>query len=146
MPPDLGALLTMNRGPMTSIPPIIVAAEDRARLLELVSRVDESVVAEQLEAELERARVAPLREVPADVVVMNSEIEYEDTATGQHRSLQLVYPQDADANATRVSILAPLGCALLGLRVGQEIDWRMPGGLRRLRVLAVSSRQPSPHE
>ena len=126
---------------MTSPPPIIVAAEDRARLLELVSRVDESVVAEQLEAELERARVAPLREVPSDVVVMNSEIEYEDTATGQHRTLQLVYPHDADANATRVSILAPLGCALLGLRVGQEIDWRMPGGLRRLRVLAVSGRQ-----
>ena len=125
---------------MTSPPPIIVAAEDRARLLELVSRVDESVVAEQLEAELERARVAPLREVPSDVVVMNSEIEYEDTATGQHRTLQLVYPHDADANATRVSILAPLGCALLGLRVGQEIDWRMPGGLRRLRVLAVSGR------
>jgi regulator of nucleoside diphosphate kinase len=129
---------------MTSPPPIIVAAEDRTRLLELVSRVDESVVAEQLEVELDRARVAPLREVPADVVVMNSEIEYEDTATGQHRTLWLVYPEDADANATRVSILAPLGCALLGLRVGQEIDWRMPGGLRRLRVLAVSGRQRPP--
>lgn len=125
---------------MTFPPPIIVSAEDRTRLLHLVAHVDETVVAEQLEAELERARVVPLREVPEDVIVMNSEIEYEDVATGQRRRLQLVYPHDADANTSRVSILAPLGCALLGLRVGQEIDWRMPGGLRRLRVLNVADR------
>ena len=126
---------------MTSTPSIIVAAEDRTRLLELVSRIDATAVAEQLEGELERARVAPLRDVPEDVIVMNSEIEYEDVATGQQRRLQLVYPHEADADTTRVSILAPLGCALLGLRVGQEIDWRMPGGLRRLRVLAVTGRR-----
>jgi regulator of nucleoside diphosphate kinase len=52
--------------------------------------------------------------------------------------VQLVYPGDADANVGRVSVLAPLGCALLGLRTGQEIDWRMPGGQRRLRVLDVT--------
>jgi len=125
---------------MTSAPSIIVASEDRSRLLELVAHVDGSVVAEQLEAELERARVLPLSEIPRDVVVMNSELECEDVATGQRRRLHLVYPQDADANASRVSILAPLGCALLGLRVGQEIDWRMPGGLRRIRVLGVTTR------
>lgn len=128
---------------MTSPPPIIVASEDRTHLLHLVARVDGSAVAEQLEAELERARVAPLHEVPEDVVVMNSELEYEDVATGQRRRLHLVYPQDADPNASRVSILAPLGCALLGLRVGQEIDWRMPGGLRRIRVLTVSRSEAS---
>jgi len=125
---------------MTSSPSIIVASEDRSRLLELVAHVDGSVVAEQLEAELDRARVVPRAEKPEDVVAMNSELECEDVVTGQRRRLHLVYPKDADSNASRVSILAPLGCALLGLRVGQEIDWRMPGGLRRIRVLAVTSR------
>lgn len=123
---------------MTASTPIIVASEDRTQLLQLVARVDGSAVAEQLEVELERARVAPLHEVPDDVVVMNSELEYEDVSTGHRRRLQLVYPQDADSDANRVSILAPLGCALLGLRAGQEIDWQMPGGLRRIRVLTVT--------
>jgi regulator of nucleoside diphosphate kinase len=127
---------------MTSPPPIIVASEDRPHLLDLVAIGDEAGVAEQLEVELERARVLPLAQVPADVVVMNSALECEITTTGQRRRLHLVYPRDADSNAGRVSVLAPFGCALLGLRVGQEIDWEMPGGPRRLRVLAVERRQP----
>jgi regulator of nucleoside diphosphate kinase len=122
---------------MTSPPPIIVATEDRDRLLDLVAGARANQVAEQLEAELERAQVIPLSQVPGDVVVMNSALEYEVVATHQRRRLSLVYPQDAESNAGRVSVLAPLGCALLGLRVGQEIDWQMPGGLRSLRVLSV---------
>lgn len=122
---------------MTSSPSIIVASEDRSRLLELVDIYEGEGVADALEAELDRAHVLPLSEVPDDVVVINSELEYEDLATRRRRRLQLVYPHHADANAARVSILAPLGCALLGLRVEQEIDWRMPGGVRRLRVLSV---------
>jgi regulator of nucleoside diphosphate kinase len=127
---------------MTLSPPIIVASEDRSRLLQLVPHTDQLGVAEQLDAELQRANVVPLSEVPEDVVVMNSELEYEVVATGQRRRLHLVYPKDADSNEGRVSVLAPLGCALLGLRVGQEIDWRMPGGLRRLRVLSVTRHLP----
>lgn len=123
---------------MTSPPPILVASEDRDRLLQLVALCDGITVADQLEFELDRARVLPLQEVPEDVVVMNSDVEYEDVATRQRRRLHLVYPPDADSDAGRVSILAPLGCALLGLRAGQEIDWKMPGGLRRVRVLAVT--------
>ena len=123
---------------MSSSPPIVVATEDRTRLLRLVASTDETDVTELLEVELERARVVPLSEVPDDVIVMNSELEYEDVATRQQRRLRLVYPHDANSNLGRVSIMAPLGCALLGLRIGQEIDWRMPGGLRRLRVLSVT--------
>lgn len=123
---------------MSNMPPIVVAAEDRTRLLRLVAIADATGVAEQLEFELERARVLPLSDVAEDVVVMESELEYEDVASGQRRRLRLVYPHDADTSAGRVSVLAPLGCALLGLRVGQQIDWRMPGGPRTLRVLAVT--------
>lgn len=127
-----------KRSVVASTPSIIVAAEDRDRLVELLARSQETSVAETLETELVRARVLPLKEVPEDVVVMNSALEYEDVTTRQRRQLHLVYPQDADLNAGRVSVLAPLGCALLGLRVEQEIDWQMPGGVRRLRVLSVS--------
>jgi regulator of nucleoside diphosphate kinase len=121
---------------MASSPQIIVASEDRDRLLPLVEQPATSV-AQELEVELDRARVLPLSDVPPDVVVMDSEFEYEDTESGQRRRLRLVYPGDADAAAGRVSVLAPLGCAIIGLRVGQEIDWHMPGGDRHLRVVAV---------
>ncbi len=121
---------------MSSRPSLIVAAEDRERLLRLVLHSG-SEISEKLEAELDRAQVVPLAEVPPDVVVMESELEYEDAATGRRRQVQLVYPNDADAATGKVSVLAPLGCALLGLRIGQEIEWEMPGGDRSLRIVAV---------
>lgn len=123
---------------MTLSPPIIVAIEDRERLRLLLEQHSPTEVTEQLEGELDRARLVPWDEVPRDVVVMNSELEYEVVGASQRRRLQLVFPTDADTAAGRISVLAPLGCALLGLHVGQEIDWRMPGGLRRLRVVSVS--------
>ncbi|OQX69173.1 MAG: hypothetical protein B6A08_06785 [Sorangiineae bacterium NIC37A_2] len=121
---------------MSSRPSLIVAAEDRERLLRLVLHSG-SEISEKLEAELDRAKVVPLAEVPPDVVVMDSELEYEDAATGRRRQVRLVYPNDADAATGKVSVLAPLGCALLGLRIGQEIDWEMPGGSRSLRIVSV---------
>lgn len=129
---------------MTLSPPIIVASEDRERLRRLLEQHATSDLTEQLEVELDRANVVPWHDVPADVVTMNSELEYEDVASGQRRRLRLVYPSDADTSAGRISVLAPLGCALLGLHVSQEIDWRMPGGLRRLRVLSVEHPSDKP--
>lgn len=122
---------------MTIAPQIIIAIEDRERLRRLVSASD-SEIAEQLDTEIERARAVPLCEVPSDVVTMESDLEYLDTRSGQRRRVRLVWPPDANAEEGRVSVLAPLGCALLGLSVGQEIDWRMPGGNRLLRVVAVT--------
>jgi regulator of nucleoside diphosphate kinase len=115
--------------------PIIVSVQDRDRLRRLIEQTA-GVIGESLEVELDRARVVPA--VPPDVVVMNSEVLYEDITTTQRRHVRLVYPSEANTTDGRVSVLAPLGCALLGLRVGQEIDWQMPGGPRRLRVLAVT--------
>lgn len=120
-----------------SSPPIVVSVEDRDRLRRLIEHTA-AATGESLEVELDRARVIPSCDVPPNVVVMNSDIEYEDTTTGQRRRVRLVYPSDANTTDGRVSVLAPLGCALLGLQVGHEIDWRMPGGVRRLRVLAVT--------
>ncbi len=74
---------------------------------------------------------------------MNSDVIYEDTASGAQRAVRLVYPKDA-AGHGRVSVLAPVGSALLGLRPGQQIDWPTPGRTHHLRVLAVPY-QPERH-
>ena len=117
-------------------PDIVVTSQDLQRLQALI-RDSASAGAEQLDEELARARVVAPREVSSDVVTMNSEVTFEDTATGVLRSVRLVYPEAANAARAWVSVLSPLGSALLGLRVGQEFDWILPHGTRRVRVVGV---------
>jgi regulator of nucleoside diphosphate kinase len=117
-------------------PSLIITDKDLALLLPVLDQND-TPLSESLEGELRRASIVAHRDVPADVVTMNSEVTYEDVATGARRTIRVVFPRDADASAGRVSVLAPIAAALLGLRVGQEIDWRVPRGLTRLRVVEV---------
>ena len=117
-------------------PNIVVTAPDLERLQRVITGYANDD-ADQLDAELERAEVVAPEHVPSDVVTMNSDVVYEDVATGARRGIRVVYPDKADVERGWVSVLAPLGHALLGLRVGQEIQWRMPRGLRRLRIVAV---------
>jgi regulator of nucleoside diphosphate kinase len=117
-------------------PHIVVTTSDFERLQRVVS-IHEGAGVDSLDIELARAEIIDPREVPGDVVTMNSEVVSEDAVTGVKRVVRIVYPEDADVQQGRVSVLAPLGSALLGLRVGQEIEWRMPQGIRRLRVVAV---------
>lgn len=117
-------------------PNIVITALDLERL-ERVMAAYASDQTEQLDAELARARVVEPTDVPEDVVTMNSDVIYQDVATGAQRSVRVVYPEEADVERGRISVLAPLGHALLGLRVGQEIEWRMPRGMRHLRIVAV---------
>jgi regulator of nucleoside diphosphate kinase len=128
---------------MSNAPEIIVTTQDFERLQRLVACTSNSA-AERLDAELARARLVAQTEVPADVVTMNSDVVYEDTSSGERRTVRLVYPKDAEAERGWVSVLAPVGAALLGLRQGQAIDWPVPRGTRRLRVLAVPY-QPERH-
>ena len=91
-----------------------------------------------LREELARAEVREPQDMPPDAITMNSIARFRDEATGEERELTLVYPRDADGSADKVSILAPVGSALLGLRVGQVIDWPLPGGRStRLQVLGI---------
>lgn len=117
-------------------PQIIITDADLERLLPVLEQHD-TPASETLEAELSRAVVVRQREVPADVVTMNSEVVYEDCATGVRRTVRVVYPNEADAASGKVSVLAPIGAALLGLKVGQEIDWRVPTGAKRIRVVEL---------
>ncbi|AXA57941.1 nucleoside diphosphate kinase regulator [Pseudomonas thivervalensis] len=111
-------------------PSITLTRLDVQRLERLIDSLDETlpgVIA--LQTELDRAEnVVGHDEVPADVVTMNSRVHCREESSGKDYHLTLVYPQDAKADEGRISILAPVGSALLGLKVGQHIDWPAPGG------------------
>ena len=87
-----------------------------------------------LEREIERAEVVKPEEVPANVVTMNSQVQILDLDTSERRSVTLVFPAMAGIDEGRVSVLAPLGTALLGSREDASIEWATPRGVRRLRV------------
>ena len=95
-----------------------------------------------LEAELARAQIVEPAQMPADVITMNSTARFKVVGaggdTGEERELTLVYPRDANGQPDKVSILAPVGSALLGLRIGDSIEWPVPGGRTiRLQVLSI---------
>jgi regulator of nucleoside diphosphate kinase len=92
-----------------------------------------------LESELDRAQVVSQEEFPPDVVSMRSTVVYEDADTGERGEAILVYPEEADMEHALISVLAPIGTALLGLSVGQSISWPVPGGrTRTIRVVSVA--------
>jgi regulator of nucleoside diphosphate kinase len=120
----------------------IVISEPDARVLRglLMSRATASHDQEHLEelrTELERAQVLEPGEISANVVTMHKLVRILDLSSGKRQELTLVSPAEADVAARRISVLAPLGTALLGYREGDEVEWLMPGGIRRLRIEAV---------
>jgi regulator of nucleoside diphosphate kinase len=123
-------------------PALVLSRLDCDRLESLLEQPAQSGPEfDALRDELVRAEVREPADMPADAISMNSTARFTDEASGDEREITLVYPRDADGSAEKVSILAPVGSALLGLRAGQAIDWPMPGGRStRLRVLAVRAR------
>jgi regulator of nucleoside diphosphate kinase len=122
---------------MTNLPQIYLTQIDMDRLLELIEAYPGKRF-EKLENELLRANVVSRAEIPKDVVTMNSRVIFENETTGERREVTLVYPGSADINAGKISVLVPIGTALLGLRVGQSIDWQLPGGEeQRYRIIGV---------
>jgi len=100
---------------------------------------------EELSQELERAQVLQPEQVDADVVTMHRPLRILDLSNGTSQELTLVGPAEANVSARRISVLAPLGTALLGYRVGDEVEWLMPGGVRRLRIESVQATQAGAH-
>ena len=90
-----------------------------------------------LEEELEQANVVPSQGIPSDIVTMNSQVRIQDLDAGKEMVLTLVFPANADYEQGKLSILAPMGTALLGYRAGDTIEWQAPAGLRRVRVEQV---------
>lgn len=115
---------------MTTRPRIIISTQDADRLERLLEELPQEALSgrEELEEELARAEVVPPEEVPPTVVTMNSRVRFHVESSDEEFSLTLVYPKDADGTGETLSILAPVGSALLGLSEGDEIEWPGPGG------------------
>ena len=110
---------------------LIISEQDYARL----SKLRDSEI---LEDELSRAVLVTSDQVPANVVKMHSRVIYLDESNGASREVELVYPEEADSSAGKISVLTPVGSALLGLEVGQTIEWQFPDNQSRLlRVVSV---------
>lgn len=121
--------------------PIVISQTDAVRLRALLAARAASARdhehLQELETELERARIATADEVPPNVITIHSRVRVLDLVSGEHRELTLVLPMESDAAAGRISVLAPMGTALLGYRAGDVVEWQMPGGLRRMRIESV---------
>ena len=92
---------------------------------------------EELGAELDRATIVEIDKPPQDIVTMNSKVCLKDVDTGKDEIYQVVYPEDADIEQNKISILAPIGTAILGYKVGDVIEWKVPAGLRRLKIKKI---------
>lgn len=87
-----------------------------------------------LEEEMDQAVVVSYEKVPSDVVTMNTQMQVTDLDTKKKMSIQLVFPSEADFEKGKISILAPIGTALIGYRVGDTVTWEVPNGTRRLKI------------
>lgn len=123
----------MNRGT------IQITSFDFTRLANLIGSLRATRYADEdgldrLEGELARGKVVAPAKVSADVVTMNSVVTLRDTDSGDSITCRLVFPDQASSSENRVSILAPVGMAVLGYRAGDRVEWPVPGGMRRISV------------
>ncbi|HEU4434628.1 MAG TPA: nucleoside diphosphate kinase regulator [Pyrinomonadaceae bacterium] len=118
---------------------IYITELDYNRLNGLIDRTRERNAVDKeylnkLEAELERAEVVDPKDIPADVITMRSKVRLKDLVSGDSNTYSLVFPTEADFAEGKISVLAPIGTAILGYRLGDTIEWPVPSGLRRLKV------------
>lgn len=113
-----------------SRPTIIINELDAERIDRLLEQpaFASLPIADALNAELDRAQMCTPQEMPHDVVTMNSKVTFRDLTTGEIRTRTLVYPAQMTDSSTQLSVLAPVGAALIGLRAGDTIHWELPGG------------------
>jgi regulator of nucleoside diphosphate kinase len=125
----------MNRRPR-----VVLTSQDLERLETLLESLPAHAFPgkDELRAELDRADVVEPEQIPPTVVTMNSTVRFSIDSSGKDFCLTLVYPKDVDASGNTISILAPVGSALLGLSTGDEIEWPRPGGgAIKVRIVEV---------
>ena len=118
---------------------IYITELDYNRLNGLIDRTRERNAADReylnkLEAELERAEIVEPKAIPSDVITMRSKVRLKDLVSGETATYSLVFPTEANFADGKISVLAPIGTAILGYRRGDTIEWPVPSGLRRLKV------------
>jgi regulator of nucleoside diphosphate kinase len=122
-------------------PKIVISSLDAERLESLLMSLPDHAFPgkDELEEELARAEIVDPAEVPPNVVTMNSTVRFKIESSSKEFHMKLVYPNDADASGGTISILAPVGSALLGLSKGDEIEWPKPGGgVLKVRIEEVT--------
>lgn len=125
--------------------PIYISRDDYSKLRLLISTAlhsNASAALAQLRDELDRAAVIEPAAFPTDIVTMNSSVEFEDVGTSEVEEYTITFPERADIARNRISILAPIGTALIGCRVGDLVKWSTPGGIRQLKVRRVTAPAP----
>ena len=118
---------------------IYITEPDYQRLSGLIDRTRERSNSDReylnkLEAELDRAEIVDPKNMPADVITMRSRVRLKDLVSGETNTYSLVFPTEADFAEGKISVLAPIGTAILGYKRGDTIEWPVPSGLRRLKV------------
>ena len=108
---------------------IIITKYDKERLKSLIN--------DELRKEINRAKVVDPEDIPNDVITMNSKFILKDLDSGEEMIYTLVFPEDADINKNKISIYAPMGIAVIGYRIGDIIEWPVPGGKLRIKVLEI---------
>ena len=114
--------------------------ERLTRLIEFTRERDDDAnrkYLDSLEEELAKADVVQQQDIPPDVITMRSTVRLKDLDTGQEMIYGLVFPTEANYDDGKISVLAPIGTAMLGYRLGDVIEWKVPSGLRRLKVEKV---------
>jgi regulator of nucleoside diphosphate kinase len=143
-PPEAGgergnaAEVDVTKRPKASKDNLVISSFDKQRIMKLLQSAETAAEQrediEDLVREIERGSELQPQEIPPDVVTMNSTVRVTDTDTGASHVYTIVFPADADYEKGKISILAPLGTALLGYRVCDTVDWNMPRGVRRLHI------------
>ncbi|NIX76999.1 nucleoside diphosphate kinase regulator [Microvirga terricola] len=121
-------------------PKIVLTEDDYARLSRLADAATERMpeVADYLATELDRAKIVPSSRIPSKLVTMGTTLTFRDEQTGRTERVTLVFPEEANIAEKRISVMTPIGAALIGLSEGQSISWpTRTGEIHRLEVLSV---------
>ena len=118
---------------------IYMTAPDLEKITGLLEKIGrdrpkDNRLAEQLKKEIRRARVVSAGNIAGDVVTLNSRVRLKDLDSNEDYVFQVVLPAEADLDQGKISVLAPIGTALLGYRTGDVVSWQVPGGLRKFRI------------
>ncbi|NLJ76665.1 MAG: nucleoside diphosphate kinase regulator [Peptococcaceae bacterium] len=121
---------------------IFITEKDKIKLQKLINEAKEfhpssEVYLNNLEQELDRAQLVDSQKVPHDVITMHSKVLLRDIDSGEEMIYTLVYPNEANIMEDKISVLAPVGTAIIGLREKDAIDWKIPSGMVRLEVKEI---------
>ncbi len=117
---------------------LVLLDTDVSRLRQLCNAYQNHQYSRALIEEIDKAKIVGRLELPDDVVIMHSEVEIYDIEDEETSRYVLVYPWESDADSCKISILAPIGTAIIGYRKGDEIMWKVPGGTRNLKIASVT--------